>query len=72
MTTTRRLSAGLIAVAMLASSAMADAAVPERHALRREHGAPVAHSTDGHVRMSAPHVDQPGGVCDHGDNPMVC
>ena len=72
MTTTRRLSAALIAIAMLASSAMAHARVPERHALRKEHSAPVVLWTDGHARIPAPHVDQHGGVCDHGDNPMVC
>ncbi|WGD50117.1 hypothetical protein QA641_31500 [Bradyrhizobium sp. CB1650] len=44
------------------------------------HGFAPTHHPGGHVRTSPPRiyapatspVNGPGGVCDHGDNPMIC
>ena len=85
MTMFRILSAGLIATAMLTTVANArENPMHERH--RVEHadhasGFPFADGIDGHPLMSAPPVsayietpseEQPGGICDHGDNPQIC
>ena len=80
MTTIKLLSAGLIAIAMLTTSARAhENSIAARHVVLK--GNANANSTTGrwiysHTRIAgesdtAPQ-DQPGGVCDHGDNPAVC
>lgn len=83
MTIIKILSAGLIAVAMVATPAVAhENSVAEQYVVLKGN-AGAAFSTRriyGHARITAPHVgglgtsahDEPGGVCDHGDNPMIC
>jgi len=55
----------------------------ERHVVEHAHhasGFPFADGVDGDPLMSAPSVgaytetpsEQPGGICDHGDNPQIC
>ncbi|MGF6310166.1 hypothetical protein ABIB82_003209 [Bradyrhizobium sp. i1.8.4] len=79
MTTITYVAAGLLALAMLTTSAMArevPAAGP--YAFVKSH--PAASRWGGLPRIPAPHFgdaealprDQPGGVCDHGDNAMIC
>ncbi|MCA6121545.1 hypothetical protein J6500_06440 [Bradyrhizobium sp. WSM 1704] len=75
------LSAGLIAVAMFTTSAMAHS-VPERYEPSRANAAIVLPGPwlENHARMPASAVanfsassrSMPGGVCDHGDDPMIC
>ena len=80
MTTTKLLSAGLIAIATLTTSAGAhENSLAGRYVVQE--GNASAYSTTGrriysHTRIAgesntAPQ-NQPGGVCDHGDNPAVC
>ena len=81
MTPVKYLSAGLIAIAMLTTSAMAHG-VPEHYALPRGNAAVVLPGPwiESHARTPAPAVGNfstssrtvPGGVCDHGDDPMIC
>ncbi|MBR0871031.1 hypothetical protein JQ633_11725 [Bradyrhizobium tropiciagri] len=80
MTPVKCLSASLIAIAMVTTSAMAHS-VPERYEQSRV-GAAIALPgpwLESHARMpSSPVVNfsasriVPGGVCDHGDDPMIC
>ncbi|MGY4480229.1 hypothetical protein [Bradyrhizobium sp. USDA 3364] len=81
MTMLKILSAALIATAMLASAASArESHMHERHAAHHASGFPFADGIDGHPWMSVPPVgsdsaapsDQPGGICDHGDDPQIC
>ncbi len=80
MTAIKHLSAGLIAITMLTTSAVAhENSIAERHVVLK--GNASAYSTTGrwiysHTRIAgesntAPQ-NQPGGICDHGDNPAVC
>ena len=75
MTPTKLLSMGLIAIAMLTTSAKAHAgSVAGQYDVRKDNPSayPAGHRIYSHARIPAPHADQPGGVCDHGDNPMIC
>ena len=83
MTTFKLLSATSIAAVMLATPAMASGRclvnvhVPEIASVT---GSPTALYTGGHVRIPAPRVrahvtspaSRPGGICDFGDDPMIC
>jgi len=83
MTPFKLLSAGLIAATMLAAPAVArEDYLPKRHVSENANAsAPLTGCcTDGHVRIPAPRVrapataprSEPGGICDFGDNPMIC
>jgi hypothetical protein len=83
MTPFRILSVTSIAVAMLATPAATSRIRPAKPHVPRiaNAGAPLfAHHTRSHVRIPAPRVparatapsNGPGGVCDFGDNPMIC
>jgi hypothetical protein len=80
MTTIKLLSAGLVAIAMLATPTMA-------HENYVAHGhfageadtrvSPTVRYSDGRVHMPAPHVSAlpappDGENCDVGDNPFIC
>ena len=77
------LSVGLIATAML-TTVVSARENPRNGGYAAEHShasvSPFAHSGAGDLRMLAPSVggytpelsDQPGGVCDHGDDPEIC
>lgn len=78
MTTMKFLSAGLIGIAMLTTSAMArEHLTAERHAVRKENAQHhVGRWIYSHPRIpaasdSSPR-NEPGGVCDQGDNAMIC
>jgi hypothetical protein len=79
MTPFKLFSTGLIAVAMLTTSAMAhESPAGDRYFAWKHHAS--AAPADSHARMPAPFAaesnlssgDQPGGVCDHGDDPQIC
>ena len=84
MTMLKILSAGLIACAMLTMAANAhEHRISDWHATEHTGDgstAPFAYSTEGHPWMLAPPVagyadtptEQPGGICDHGDNAQIC
>ena len=84
MTMLKILSAGLIASAMFTMAASAyETPSHERHVGEHAHhagGSPFADGFDGHPLLSAPNVgaftktpsEQPGGICDHGDDPQIC
>ena len=84
MTMLKILSAGLIAAAMFTTVASArENPMQERHLVEHAHhasGFPFADGIEGHPLLSAPPVgaytetpsEQPGGICDHGDNPQIC
>lgn len=80
MTGIKHVAAGLVAFAMLTTSAMArEVPATGPSALVRSHAA-ASRWSSGPPRMPAPYFgesealprDQPGGVCDHGDNAMIC
>ena len=80
MTTIKLLSAGLFAIAMLTTSAVAhENSMARRHVVLK--GDASANSTTGRWIYSNTHIagesntapqNQPGGVCDYGDNPAIC
>jgi hypothetical protein len=81
MTKLKLLSAALIAVAMLATPAMARTShVTSRHHAKDANASasPTARYIDGRVGISAPRVGAfppappDGGNCDVGDNPRIC
>jgi hypothetical protein len=82
MTPIKLLSAGLIAATMLATPAMARGNLAKRHVSERANAIASLTSryTDRHARIVAPRVRAlpaapeygPGGICDFGDNPMIC
>ncbi|QPF87781.1 hypothetical protein IC762_16440 [Bradyrhizobium genosp. L] len=82
MTPIKCLSAALLAIAMLTTSAMAEASLTTRYGgWRGGHGlSQQGPSIDSNARIPAPSAGEfsvpsrnvPGGVCDHGDNPMIC
>jgi hypothetical protein len=83
MTPLKLFSAGLIAVAMLTTSAVAqETSAAERYLARTHHAsaAPADHWLYSRARMPAPSAtesglssqDEPGGVCDHGDDAQIC
>jgi hypothetical protein len=83
MTPFKLLSAASIAAVMLATPAMArrsclaNVHVPK---IANETGSPTTRYSGGRVRIIAPRIgahvtapaNAPGGVCDFGDNPMIC
>ena len=77
MTPIKLLSAGLISATMLATPAMAREHVSER---ANASASLTSRYADRHVRIIAPRVRAlpaapeygPGGICDFGDNPMIC
>ncbi|GIQ73364.1 hypothetical protein [Bradyrhizobium sp. RD5-C2] len=80
MTTIKHVAASLLALAMLATSAMAREVPAGPSALVKGHAAATGRWNGGLPRMAVPRFgeletlprDQPGGVCDHGDNAMIC
>ena len=84
MTTIKLLSAGLIATVMFTASADAHAnSVANRHVAMKGNASvassagrwiysdvriPTSHAGE----LTTPPHDDPGGVCDHGDNGMIC
>lgn len=83
MTGIKHISAGLIAIAMLTTSALgSSSAIAAPHAVVKSHASAAAAGRWGDVqaRISMPRVgtfdalprDEPGGICDHGDNPAIC
>ncbi|MBR0796765.1 hypothetical protein JQ615_15325 [Bradyrhizobium jicamae] len=83
MTRFKTSSAGLIAIVMLTATALGGStAVAAPHAIVKGHaGASYAgHWGDVQARMPMPRMgafastprDEPGGVCDFGDNPAIC
>ncbi|MBR0692938.1 hypothetical protein [Bradyrhizobium lablabi] len=79
MTTIKFVSAGLIAIAMFTTSAVAhENFVTERHVARQDSVGTflTGRRAYNHVRMPTASVtssrNEPGGVCDEGDNPMIC
>ncbi|MCC8982168.1 hypothetical protein [Bradyrhizobium acaciae] len=76
----KHVAAGLVALAMLTTSAMARE-VPAAGPYAFVKGHPGANHWSG-AALRAPALrfgesealprDQPGGVCDHGDNAMIC
>jgi hypothetical protein len=77
------LSVGLIAAAMLAAPAMArESHAATHHISERAHASAslTGHYTDPHPRVPESHAravapesgNEPGGICDFGDNPMIC
>ena len=80
MSKLQRLSTGLVAATMLATSALAHETSPAKRYVPRNQHALADHWLFSHARMPAPSAtksnltsqDQPGGVCDHGDNPQIC
>jgi hypothetical protein len=80
MTTIKLLSAGLIAIAMFATPAMArESGVASRHVAEKANASafPTARFLDGHVGIPAPRVGAlrappDGENCDVGDNPRIC
>jgi hypothetical protein len=83
MTRIKDVAAGLVALAMLTTTAIAhETPAGGLYAFGKGHaGAAAASRWSGDPpRMPVPHVggsealprDQPGGVCDHGDNAMIC
>lgn len=78
----KRAAAGLIALAILTGSAASASPAAGFSPPAKGHAGAVAGKGwgGGLPRMTAPHVgdtetlprDQPGGVCDHGDNAMIC
>lgn len=84
MTMLNIFSAGLIATAMLTTAASAhENRMSEWRAIEHARDgsiAPLAHGTEGRRWMLAPPVagyadtptEQPGGTCDHGDDPQIC
>jgi hypothetical protein len=74
MTAIKSLSAGLIAIAMLATPAMArENNLNHRHVAGEANTVfPGARHVDGRVHMSAPHAPPDGENCDVGDAPFIC
>ena len=83
MMSVKCLSAGLLAIAMLSASTTAQAmSVSVRHELvkGRVSSAAPGQWIDSRARMHAPFAGEisnspqnaPGGVCDNGDDPMIC
>lgn len=82
MTQIRYLSAGLMAIAMLTISVVGqESFAAERLTARSEHasGSHAGHWIFSRAPASAPSAqsemsphNEPGGVCDQGDNPMIC
>ncbi|WP_420971265.1 hypothetical protein [Bradyrhizobium sp. B120] len=80
MTTIKHVAAGLVALAMLTTSAMAREVPAGPSAFVKGHTAAAGRWGGGPPRMAVPRYgefetlprDQPGGVCDHGDNAMIC
>ncbi|MGY3445903.1 MULTISPECIES: hypothetical protein [unclassified Bradyrhizobium] len=79
MTAMRHIAAGLVALAMLTTSAMArDMPLAGPYGFARARAA--SHWSGAPPHMQAQRFgdtealprDQPGGVCDHGDNAMIC
>lgn len=78
----KRVAVGLIALAMLTGSAAGASPAAGFYPPAKGHAGAVAGKgwSGGPPRMTAPHSadtealprDQPGGVCDHGDNAMIC
>ncbi|AUC96766.1 MULTISPECIES: hypothetical protein [Bradyrhizobium] len=82
MMVAKYVAAGLVALAMLTGSAAGASPAAGFYPPAKGHTGTVAGRgwSGGLPRMTAPHVgdtetrprDQPGGVCDHGDNAMIC
>ena len=80
MITIKFLSAGFIAIAMLTTSAVAhENSMAGRHVVLKDDASANAstgrwiysHNRIAGESNTAPR-DQPGGACDHGDNPTIC
>jgi len=73
MTILKILSAGLIATAMFTTAASArETYTTQRHTKERAHHASVFPFATPFGAYTAAPAEQPGGICDHGDNPQIC
>ncbi|WP_375783336.1 hypothetical protein ACE10Z_26170 [Bradyrhizobium sp. Pha-3] len=81
MTTIKHVAAGLVALAMLTTSAMArEVPLAGPYSFAKGHAGAGSHWSGNPPRMPALRFgesdgvprEQPGGVCDHGDNAMIC
>jgi len=73
MTMLKILSAGLIATAMFTTAASArETYTNQRHITERVHHASVFPFARPFGASTAAPSEQPGGICDHGDNPQIC
>lgn len=83
MTGIKQVAAGLVALALLTTSAVASdmaTAGPFAVVKGHEHGPAAGRWIGGLSHMPSSRIgepealppDQPGGVCDHGDNAMIC
>ncbi|UFX48580.1 hypothetical protein HAP47_0018720 [Bradyrhizobium sp. 41S5] len=80
MITIKHVAAGLLALAMLTTSAVAREVPAGPSAFVKGHAAAAGRWGGGPPRMAVSRSgefetllrDQPGGVCDHGDNAMIC
>jgi hypothetical protein len=81
MTTIKLLSAGLIATFMFTVSAAAHENISTRRCLEMKDNASGSSCWNyGNARIPAPHLgkfavrphDETDGICDHGDNAMIC
>jgi hypothetical protein len=68
MTTIKHVAAGLLALGMLTTSAMAREVPAGPSAFLKGHAAAAGRWGEFETLPR----DQPGGVCDHGDNAMIC
>ena len=83
MTVVKLLSAALIATCMFTVSAVAHETISARRCVEVKDNAGASSTdcwNDGHARIPAPHAgkfavrphDETDGICDHGDNAMIC
>jgi hypothetical protein len=73
MTMLKILSAGLIATAMFTTAASArETYTNQRHIPERAHHASVFPFARSFGAYTAAPSEQPGGICDHGDDPQIC
>jgi hypothetical protein len=73
MTMLKILSAGLIATAMFTTAASArETYSNQRHITDRAHHASVVPFARPFGAYTGAPKEQPGGICDFGDNPMIC
>jgi hypothetical protein len=74
MTILKILSAGLIATAMFTTAASArETYTKQRHVTEHvDHASVVPFARPFGIYSAAPSEQEPGGICDHGDNPQIC
>ncbi|KWV51951.1 hypothetical protein AS156_11220 [Bradyrhizobium macuxiense] len=73
MITPKCLLAASIAVGLFAMPAAAhESATAKRYAVMNGKASGSARIPAPHALFPMPYRDGPGGICDHGDNPMIC